>query len=104
MKRLVPVSPWPMHPKVAEVLEAIEGIVLVQALPGGPGPILAIGKAPAFVCDAIVVKSPEKAAQAVDIIISNGLELVTVRDMVEEALGVDVKEWEQKVDSKVRFR
>lgn len=90
MKRLVTVWPWPMHPKVAEVLQAIPDIRIEQALPGGPGPVLAIRKAPPFVCDAIVLLSPEKAAEAVDIVTANGLELVTVRDMVSAAMGVQV--------------
>ena len=89
MRKLVPVFPWPMHSKVAEVLEAIPGLTLVEALPGGPGPVLAVGKAPSFVCDAIVVSSPEKAAQAVDIVTSNGIRMVTVRDMVSAAFGED---------------
>jgi len=90
MIRIVPVHPWPMHPKVAEVLETIPDIRLVEALPGGPGPILAIRKAPPFVCDAIVVLSPEKAAQAVDVILGNGIELVTVRDALGTMLGQEL--------------
>ena len=78
MKKIVGVYPWPMHPKVAEVLEVIPDVTLVEALPGGPGPVLAIRKVPPFACDAIVVLSPEKAAQAVDLITENGLMLVTM--------------------------
>lgn len=87
-----------MHPKVAEVLESISGINLVEAVPGGPGPVLAIRKAPPFACDAIVVLSPEKAAQAVDIVTSNGLELKTMGDI----LGFKETQPE-KVQPKVRF-
>lgn len=87
MNKLVPVYPWPMHPKVAEILEAIDGITLVEALPGGPGPVLAIRKAPPFVCDAIVVMTPEKAAQAVDIVTSNGLLLMTQMDILGSMMG-----------------
>lgn len=78
MKALIPVWPWPMHPKVAEVLNAIPDVQLVEARPGGPGPVLAIGKPPTFACDALVVKSPEKAAQAVAIIAKDGIELWTM--------------------------
>lgn len=99
MKKLVPVWPWPMHPKVAEVLEPIPGITLVEALPGGPGPVLAIRKAPPFACDAIVVLTPEKVAQAVDIVTSNGLVLMTMG----EILGY--KELQpERVESKVKFK
>lgn len=82
MKDLIPVWPWPMHQKVAEVLNALPNVQVVEARPGGPGPILAIGKAPTFACDAIVVTSPEKAAQAVDIITKNGLRLVTMSEIL----------------------
>lgn len=99
MKKIVTVWPWPMHPKVAEVLEAIEGINLVQALPGGPGPVLAIRKAPPFACDSIVVSSPEKAAQAVDIVIANGIELSTMGSF----LGAPELQSEQ-VEQKVKFQ
>lgn len=106
MRRIVPVFPWPMHPAVAEVLEAIEDINLVEALPGGPGPILAIGKAPTFMCDALVVTKPQSVAEAVKVIIGDGIELMTVRDMVGKAIGADadIQEWADKVESKVKFR
>lgn len=99
MKKLVPVYPWPMHPKVAEVLEPIPGINLVEAVPGGPGPVLAIRKAPPFACDAIVVLTPEKAAQAVDIVTANGIELKTMGDIIgfKEVQG-------ETVPQKVRFQ
>lgn len=99
MKQIVPVWPWPMHPKVAEVLEPIPGVTLVEALPGGPGPVLAIRKAPPFACDAIVVLSPEKAAQAVDIVTANGIKLMTMSEIIgfKELPPV-------KVESKVKFR
>lgn len=105
MKKIVPVYPWPMHPKVAEVLEALPNITLVQALPGGPGPVLAVGKAPEFVCDAIVVRTPQKAAQAVDIVIANGIEMVTVRDMLSAVVGKELPfENLTRVESKVKFK
>jgi len=105
MKKIVPVYPWPMHPKVAEVLQAVPNITLVQAVPGGPGPVLAIRKAPPFVCDAIVVLNPEKVAQAVDVVIANGLEMVTVRDMVSAVVGKKLPhEKLERVESKVRFQ
>lgn len=105
MKKLVPVFPWPMHPKVAEVLEQIEGIQLVEALPGGPGPVLAIGKPPTFACDAIVVSTPQKAAEGVAIVVSDGIKLVTMREWLSDTIGAEVPmEKLEKVESKVKFR
>jgi len=87
MKKIVPFYPWPLHPKVESLVAEIENIRPVQALPGGPGPVVAIGKTPDFVCDAIVVKGPEHFAAAVRIALGDGLELVTVRDAVSAILG-----------------
>lgn len=102
MKRIVPVFPWPMHPKVAEVINAIPDINPVEALPGGPGPILAVGKPPTFMADAIVVRSPDRVPEAIKIIVGDGIELVTVRDMVESALGQPVVE--KAEPPRVRFQ
>jgi hypothetical protein len=103
VKKIVPVWPWPMHPKVAEVLNPIPGITLVEALPGGPGPVLAIRKAPPFACDAVVLSRPEKAVQAVDLVTANGVELVTVRDWLSEALGGASIPFEKK-EQRVKFQ
>ena len=99
MKKIVTVYPWPMHPKVAEVLNAIEGVNLVEALPGGPGPVLAIKSAPPFACDAIVVTSPQKAVQALDIITETGIKLVTMGQWLG---GNEVAS--EKVEAKVKFK
>jgi hypothetical protein len=88
MRNIVPIHPWPMHPKVAEVVNAIEGINPIEALPGGPGPVLAIRQAPPFVCDAIVVMRPDRVPEAVKLIVGDGLELVTVRDWVKRNFGI----------------
>ena len=105
VNKLVPVWPWPMHPKVAEVLQAIPGVSLVEALPGGPGPVLAIRKAPPFACDAVVVLSPEKAVQGVDIVTGNGLELVTMGTILGRIAGQSVTELaSEAVEQKVRFK
>lgn len=90
MKKIVPVWPWPMHPKVAAVLEAIPDVNLVEAVPSGPGPVLAIKTAPPFVCDAIVLMRPEKAAEAIDIITGNGLLLQTRSDILGAAFNGEV--------------
>lgn len=89
MNRIVPVYPWPMHPVVKEQLDAIEGITVIEALPGIPGPILAINQVPEFAVDAIVVRSPEHIPAAIKIVTSNGIELHTVRDMISAWMGSD---------------
>ena len=62
-------------------------------------PRLSHQEAPPFACDAIVILSPEKAAQGVDIVTSNGILLMTMG----EILGY--KELQpEKVESKVRFK
>lgn len=88
MRKIVPIYPWPMHPKVAEVVNAIEGINPVEAVPGGPGPVLAIRRPPKFVCDSIVVMQPDRVPEAVKIVTGDGLELVTVRDVLSKAMGL----------------
>ena len=106
MKRIVPIYPWPMHPKVAEVVNAIPDITPVEALPAGPGPILAIRKPPPFVADAIVVMQPDRIPEAVKIVVGDGIELVTVRDAISKAMGgKEIIEYApEKIESKVRFR
>ena len=99
MKKIVTVYPWPMHAKVAEVLQAVEGVNLVEAVPGGPGPVLAIKSAPPFACDAIVVTSPQKALQALDIITETGIKLVTMGQWLG---GVELPS--ERVEAKVKFQ
>jgi hypothetical protein len=91
MKKLVPVYPFPIHPKVTQALPQ-DGYLYVEALPGGPSPVLAIRKAPPWVCDAIVVMEPSKLAQAVDIVASDGIRMVTVRDTISDIFGVELTE------------
>lgn len=105
MKKIVPVYPWPMHPSVAVLVNAIEGVTPVEAVPGGPGPVLAVRKVPPFACDAIVVLSPEKVAQAIDIVTSDGIRLSTVRDWIGETMGgAPVNETLVAVERKVKFK
>lgn len=89
MKKLLPVYPWPMHPSVAAELAKLPDIQPVEALPGGPGPVLAIRKVPTFMCDCIVVERPESLLAAVDVAMRDGLRIVTVRDMVSEIFNAD---------------
>lgn len=92
MKKMVPVYPWPMHSSVADAIEAIDNVYAVEAVPGGPGPILAIRKPPPFMADAIIVHRPEQIPSAVKIITSDGIELVTVRDTITSVFGEGVVE------------
>lgn len=107
MKKIIPVFPWPMHSKVAEALAAIPDIIPVEALAGGPGPILAIRKSPTFVADALVVSDPARLIDAVNIIAGNGIELVCVRDQISAILGggSPVREFHEEPDHRgVAFR
>ena len=106
MNRIVPIFPWPVHSKVAEQLESVPDITLVEAIPGGPGPVLAVMKMPPFVCDAILVKSPEKLAQAVDIVVGDKIEMVSMRQVLEATLspnGVPMVEYVSENVSNVKF-
>lgn len=92
MRKLVPVYPWPMHESVKAALDAITAfeINVVEAVPGGPTPILAINKVPDFATDAIVVRSPEHIEAAARIVTSNGIEVHTVRDVIGRMVQRDL--------------
>ena len=107
MRRLLPVYPWPMHPQIAKELAKRTDIQPVEALPGGPGPVLAIRKAPTFVCDAIVVERPERLLAGVDVALRDGLKIVTVRDMVSEAMNQEhplTEETQRKINKGPVFK
>lgn len=106
MKKIVPVYPWPMHSRVADALALIPGITPVPALSGGPGPVLAIKSPPPFVCDAVVVLEPEKLAQGVQVVIEDGIRMVTVRDMFSEAIRSPERLTDtlERAESKVKFQ
>lgn len=99
MNRIVPIFPWPMHPKVAEILEAMPDVTPVEALPGGPGPVLAIRTLPTFICDAVLITRPERVADGVHIVTSDGIEMVSMREM----LGAG-DEFIEPAVQKVRFQ
>ncbi len=103
MRKIVPVFPWPMPVKLAEALARIDGITPVEALPGGPGPILAI-KTPTFVCDALIVKDPKRIPDAVSVITADGIELVSMREQVGAIMGQEVSETIESRIAKVRFQ
>ena len=103
MKKVVPVFPWPMPARLAAALDEIEGLNPVEALPGGPGPIIAT-KQPDFVCDAIIVRDPARLADAVNIVTRNGLELVSMREHIGKLVGGEVSETVVPHVGKVRFQ
>jgi hypothetical protein len=104
MKKVVPIYPWPMHAVVAEALGAIPDLLVVEARPGGPGPVLAIKKLPPFVCDAVLVMRPDRLTEAVNIVISDGIEMVSMRDHVAKIVNTnDIEEIVETGVSKVRF-
>jgi hypothetical protein len=82
VKKLVTVYPWPPPAGLQRILDGIPDINVEQALPGGPGPVLAIRRPPPFVCDAIVVTDPERVPEAVRIVTSDGIEMVSMREML----------------------
>lgn len=104
MKRVLPVYPWPMHQKVADVLATME-VMPVMAGPGSPGPVLAIMKAPPFICDAIVVQNPDRLVEAVHIVTGDGLLMVSMREQVARVFHVEtgVTEEIERVVSRVKF-
>lgn len=92
MKKILPIYPWPVYPSVQKILDAHPNIQAVEALPGGPWPVLAIKQAPPWACDAIVVMEQHRLMDAVHIALKDGLELVTVAAQLSELLGTEVKE------------
>lgn len=107
MRNIVPVFPWPAPPAAMRVLEAIPGIKPVEALAGMPGPVIAFRTAPNFICDSIVISHPDAIEHAVKLVIGDGMELVTVRGMLTEIMGLPeddplVERWEST--QAVRFQ
>lgn len=103
MKKIIPVFPWPPPARLMKELGGIPNIQPIEALPGGPGPILAI-REPNFVCDAIMVKDPEYVKDAVRIIAADGIEFVSMRDQIGHIVGGEVVEMQIPIVSKVRFQ
>lgn len=92
MKRILPVYPWPMHSKIAAELALIPDLMPIEALPGGPGPVLCIRKVPPFMADCIVVDQQSALASGLRIALADGIRMVTVRDKVSEIFGIQVVE------------
>lgn len=82
MKLTVPIYPWPVPPIVQEQIDKLGNYNLVEAVPGGPGPVLAIRKPPPFACDAVVVLKPENVADGLHVVTGEGIAMVTVRDFI----------------------
>ena len=104
MRRVLPVYPWPMHQSVIDALAELD-VDPVEALPGGPGPVLAIRKSPPFICDAIVVLELQRVAEAAHVVTSDGMMMVSMRDMVQKAFdgNGEVVEVNERMVGRVRF-
>lgn len=89
MKRILPIYPWPVHPVVQAEIEKIVDLEAVQATPGGVGPVLAIRKLPPFMADVILVEKPQMLSIGIQIAMGDGLRMVTVRDMVSDAMNAE---------------
>lgn len=85
MKKTLAMYPWPMHSSVANAIS--DNVIPLEALPGTPGPVLAVRHAPPWACDAVVVTHPSKLQAAVEICTEDGIQLVTVRDFLSEILS-----------------
>lgn len=92
--RIVPVFPPSAVDKVrdqviAAVPEGQDGrIMVVEAAPGGPGPVLAIRKTPSWACEAVVVEHPDALAWAVPLVLGYQVRLVTVATALSEMMGL----------------
>lgn len=93
--RIVPVFPPNAVDKVrdqviAAVPEGQDGrIMVVEAAPGGPGPVLAIRKTPRWACDAVVVEHPDALAWAVPLVLGYQVRVMTVAGVLGEMMGLD---------------
>lgn len=98
MKKILPVHPWPMHPMIAEALAKMEDVKPVEAIPGGPGPILAIKKMPEWACDAVIVMMPERLIEAVHVCLEDGIELVTTYGWLSNEIKKPAVEFRELVE------
>lgn len=87
--KIVPI--YPFHPKVVEQINAERPEVsVVEALPGGPSPVVAVRKMPPFACDAILVNDPACLMAAVSVACDMpGVRLVPMSETLANMLGVD---------------
>lgn len=106
--KIVPIHPY--HPKiVAQIAAERPDVRAVEAVPGGPGPVVAIRKMPPFACDAILVTDPAFLLAAVSVACdAPGVRLVPMGEVLAEMMGApagSVVEVERGPgqSSKVRF-
>lgn len=87
--KIVPIYPY--HPKiVAQIAAERPDVSVVEALPGGPGPVVAIRKIPPFACDAILVNSPDYLPAAVSVACDMpNVRLVPMSETIAAMLGVE---------------
>lgn len=90
--KIVPI--FPFHPKiVAQIAAERSDVNVVEALPGGPGPVVAIKRVPPFACDAILVTDPAFLMAAVSVACDlPGVRLVPMSEVLAGMLGVPADE------------
>lgn len=87
--KIVPIYPY--HEKiVAQIVAERRDVQVVEALPGGPSPVVAIRKMPPFACDAILVTEPGYLMAAVSVACDMpGVRLVPMSESLAGLFGVD---------------
>jgi len=85
--KIVPIYPY--HPKVvAQIAAERPDVRAVEAIPGGPSPVVAIRRLPPFACDAILVNDPEYLSAAVSVAVDQPrVRLVPMSETLEVLLG-----------------
>lgn len=91
--RIIPLYPYSALEKVeqdirdAVPLSAEGTIMIVEAAPGGPTPVLAIRKAPPWACEAVVAENRDGLKWAVPLALQENVRLVTVAKALSAMLG-----------------
>lgn len=91
MKKIVGI--WPHSRQLKDEIEALEpNARVVPAIPGGPGPVVAVRELPPFACDALLVTDRAALAAAVQVVVDPGLRLVPMREALSTMYGAEIKE------------
>lgn len=88
--KIVPIYPY--HPKiVAQIAAERPDVSVVEALAGGPSPVVAIRQHPPFACDAILVTEPQYLMAAVSVACdAPGVRLVPMGESLDRLFQVPV--------------
>lgn len=92
MKKIVGI--WPHNRGLKAEIEGLfpDDANVVPAIPGGPGPVVAVRELPPFACDALLVTDRSALYTAVAVALRLGVKLVPMREQLSDMLGGDVKE------------